>query len=160
MTIAEGDPIPDVEVRVFDGQAPKAVRTGEVLGRGKVVLFAVPGAFTPTCSDYHLPGFVVRADDLRGKGVDVVACIAVNDAFVMDAWGKSQKVDGKVTMLSDGNADFTRAIGLEMDATAVGLGTRSRRYAAIIQDGVVEKLMVEQGPGLDVSSVDSVLRAL
>ncbi len=160
MPIAVGDQIPDVEVRTLNGQTPETVRTGEVLGQGKVVLFAVPGAFTPTCSDYHLPGFVVRADDLRQKGVDTVACVAVNDAFVMGAWGKAQKVDGKVVMLADGNGDFTKAMGLDMDASAVGLGIRSQRYAAIIDNGTITSLLVEPGPGLDVSSVESVLRAL
>lgn len=160
MPIAVGDKIPDVEVRTLNGQTPETVRTGEVLGQGKVVLFAVPGAFTPTCSDYHLPGFVVRADDLRQKGVDTVACVAVNDAFVMGAWGKAQKVDGKVVMLADGNGDFAKAMGLDMDASAVGLGLRSQRYAAIIDNGTLTTLLVESGPGLDVSSVESVLRAL
>lgn len=160
MPIAVGDKIPDVEVRTLNGQTPETVRTGEVLGQGKVVLFAVPGAFTPTCSDYHLPGFVVRADDLRQKGVDAVACVAVNDAFVMGAWGAAQKVDGKVLMLADGNGDFTKAMGLDMDASAVGLGIRSQRYAAIIDEGTLTTLLVESGPGLDVSSVESVLRAL
>ncbi len=160
MSIAVGDRIPDVEVRVLNGQTPEPVRTGELLGRGKVVLFAVPGAFTPTCSDFHLPGFVARADDLRAKGVDTVACVAVNDAFVMGAWGKAQKVDGKVLMLGDGNGDFTRAMGLTMDGSAVGLGTRSQRFAAIVEDGVVTAMMVEPGPGLDVSAVESVLRSL
>jgi glutaredoxin/glutathione-dependent peroxiredoxin len=141
-------------------EGPKPVQSSEVLGSGKVVLFAVPGAFTPTCSDYHLPGFVLRADDLKGKGVDTIACLAVNDPFVMGAWGEAQDVDGKVTMLSDGNGDFTGAIGLEMDGSGFGLGTRSQRYAAILEDGVVKELLVEPGPGLDVSSADAVLAKL
>jgi glutaredoxin/glutathione-dependent peroxiredoxin len=160
MTIAVGDRIPDVQLMTMTGARPRPVQSGEALGRGKVVLFAVPGAFTPTCSDYHLPGFVVRADELRAKGVDVVACLSVNDPFVMGAWGSDQQVGDKVLMLADGNGDFTRAVGLEMDGSAFGLGTRSQRYAAIIEDGVVTALFVEPESGLDVSSADSVLAAL
>jgi peroxiredoxin len=160
MAIKVGDRIPDVKLMTMTGEGPKPVQSGEVLGSGTVVLFAVPGAFTPTCSDYHLPGFVLRADDLKGKGVDTVACLAVNDPFVMGAWGEAQDVDGKVTMLSDGNGEFTGAIGLEMDGSGFGLGTRSQRYAAIIEDGVVRELLVEPGPGLEVSSADAVLAKL
>jgi peroxiredoxin len=160
MAIKVGDKIPDVKLMTMTSEGPKPVQSGEVLGSGKVVLFAVPGAFTPTCSDYHLPGFVLRADDLKGKGVDTIACLAVNDPFVMGAWGEAQDVDGKVTMLSDGNGDFTGAIGLEMDGSGFGLGTRSQRYAAILEDGVVKELLVEPGPGLDVSSADAVLAKL
>jgi peroxiredoxin len=160
MAIKVGDSIPDVKLMTMTGEGPKPVQSSEVLGSGKVVLFAVPGAFTPTCSDYHLPGFVLRADDLKGKGVDTIACLAVNDPFVMGAWGEAQDVDGKVTMLSDGNGDFTGAIGLEMDGSGFGLGTRSQRYAAILEDGVVKELLVEPGPGLEVSSADAVLQKL
>jgi glutaredoxin/glutathione-dependent peroxiredoxin len=160
MAIKVGDSIPDVKLMTMTSEGPKPVQSSEVLGSGKVVLFAVPGAFTPTCSDYHLPGFVLRADDLKGKGVDTIACLAVNDPFVMGAWGEAQDVDGKVTMLSDGNGDFTGAIGLEMDGSGFGLGTRSQRYAAILEDGVVKELLVEPGPGLDVSSADAVLAKL
>jgi glutaredoxin/glutathione-dependent peroxiredoxin len=141
-----------------DGPAP--VQSGDVLGKGKVVLFAVPGAFTPTCSDHHLPGFVLRADELEAKGVDTIACLAVNDAFVMGAWGEARGADGKVLMLADGNGEFTAAVGLEMDGSGFGLGTRSQRYAAIIEDGVVTDLAVESAPGLDVSSVESVIARL
>jgi glutaredoxin/glutathione-dependent peroxiredoxin len=160
MAIKVGDSIPDVKLMTMTGEGPKPVQSSEVLGSGKVVLFAVPGAFTPTCSDYHLPGFVLRADDLKGKGVDTIACLAVNDPFVMGAWGEAQDVDGKVTMLSDGNGDFTGAIGLEMDGSGFGLGTRSQRYAAILEDGVVKELLVEPGPGLEASSADAVLQKL
>lgn len=160
MTIAVGDRIPDVKVMRPTAQGPQPVQTGEVLGRGRVVLFGVPGAFTPTCSDYHLPGFVLRADDIKGKGVDTIACVSVNDPFVMAAWGKDREVGDKVVLLADGNADFTRALGLELDASAVGLGTRSRRYAAILEDGVVKKLNLEPDTKLDVSSADSILSAL
>ena len=138
---------------------PTTISTGEALGTGRVVLFAVPGAFTPTCSDYHLPGFVVRADDLRQKGVDKVACIAVNDAFVMDAWGKDRNVGTDVVMLGDGNGDFTTAMGLEMDGSGFGLGKRSNRYAAIIEDGTITNLAVDAS-GIDLSSCSNVLSLL
>lgn len=160
MAISIGDRIPDVKLMTMTSEGPKPVQSGEVLGSGKVVLFAVPGAFTPTCSDHHLPGFVLRADDLEGKGVDTIACLAVNDAFVMGAWGEARDVDGKVTMLADGNGEFTGAVGLEMDGSGFGLGTRSQRYAAIIEDGVVKELLVEPGPGLEASSADAVLAKL
>jgi peroxiredoxin len=160
MAISVGDRIPDVTLRTMTPEGPAAVQSGEVLGKGKVVLFAVPGAFTPTCSDHHLPGFVLRADDLAAKGVDTIACVSVNDAFVMGAWGQSQDTGDKVLMLADGNGEFTAETGLEMDGSGIGLGTRSRRYAAIIDDGVVTELLVESAPGLDVSSADSVLGRL
>ncbi len=160
MAISVGDRIPDVTLRTMTGEGPAAVQSGDALGTGKVVLFAVPGAFTPTCSDHHLPGFVLRADDLAAKGVDTIACLSVNDAFVMGAWGQAQGTDGKVLMLADGNGEFTTEAGLEMDGSGFGLGTRSQRYAAIIEDGVVTELMVETAPGLDVSSADSVLDRL
>jgi peroxiredoxin len=160
MAIAVGDKIPDVEVRTLgeDG-APQSVRTGDVLGKGKVVLFAVPGAFTPGCSKLHLPGFVKGADDVLAKGVDRIACIAVNDAWVMDAWGKSQGAD-KILMLADGNGDFTKQMGLEFDGGGIGLGLRSQRYAAVIEDGIVTELDVEPKPGVDVSSCENVLTHL
>ena len=160
MAISVGDRIPDVTLRTMTEDGPTAVQSGDVLGKGKVVLFAVPGAFTPTCSDHHLPGFVLRADDLAAKGVDTIACLAVNDAFVMGAWGQARGADGKVLMLADGNGEFTAAVGLEMDGSGFGLGTRSQRYAAIIEDGVVTDLAVESAPGLDVSSVESVIARL
>lgn len=160
MAIAEGDRIPDVQLMTTTGGRPTPVRSGEVLGRGKVVLFAVPGAFTPTCSDHHLPGFVLRADELRQKGVDTIACVSVNDPFVMDAWGSDRGVGDDVVMLADGNGEFTEAMGLTMDGSSFGLGTRSQRYAAVIDDGVVTALRVESGPGLDVSSAESVLAEL
>lgn len=160
MAISVGDRIPDVTLRTMTDDGPAPVQSGDVLGKGKVVLFAVPGAFTPTCSDHHLPGFVVRADDLMAKGVDTIACVAVNDAFVMGAWGEAQGVGDKVVMLADGNGDLTAALGLEMDGSGFGLGTRSQRYAAILEDGVVTDLMVEPGPGLEASSADAVLAKL
>jgi peroxiredoxin len=160
LTIAVGDSIPDVEVQTMTDDGPKRVRSGEVLGTGKVVLFAVPGAFTPTCSDYHLPGFVLRAEELKSKGVDTIACIAVNDAFVMGAWGRDRNVGSSVLMLADGNGAFTDSVGLEMDGSGFGLGQRSQRYALVIDDGVVSHVLVEPKGGLDVSSADSVLAAL
>jgi peroxiredoxin len=160
MTIAVGDRIPDVKVQVPGPSGPEPVQTADLLGKGTVVLFGVPGAFTPTCSDHHLPGFVIRAEDLKAKGVDRVACVAVNDAFVMGAWAAAQGVGESVTMIADGSAAFTKALGLEVDLTGGGLGVRSKRYAAIIRDGVVSNLAVEETLGLDVSSADAVLSAL
>ena len=160
MVIAVGDRIPDVKVFTSGEKGPEATTSGEVLGHGTVVLFGVPGAFTPTCSDHHLPGFVLHADDLRAKGADSIVCVAVNDPFVMDAWGQDQNVGKAVVMLADGNGELTKAIGLTMDGSGFGLGTRSQRYAAILRDGVVSWLAVEPGPGLNVSSADEVLAAL
>jgi glutaredoxin/glutathione-dependent peroxiredoxin len=160
MTVAVGDKIPDVELRTMGPEGPTAVRTGEVLGTGKVVLFGVPGAFTPGCSKVHLPGFVDHADELLGKGVSRIACVAVNDAWVMDAWARSQNAQDKILMLADGNGEFTRAMGLEFDATGIGLGTRSQRYAAVIEDGIISRLDVEKVPGVDVSSCEAVLSHL
>lgn len=160
MTIAVGDKIPDVKVQIPGQNGPEPAQTGELLGRGTVVLFGVPGAFTPTCSDYHLPGFVVRADDIKAKGVDAIYCVSVNDAFVMGAWGKANEVDGQIGLIADGSANFARALGLDVDLTGGGLGVRSKRYAMVIKDGVVDHLAVEETLGLDVSSAESVLEAL
>jgi peroxiredoxin len=160
MTISVGDAVPDIEVMTFGADGPKHIRTGEVLGSGKVVLFAVPGAFTPTCSDFHLPGYVLRAEELAAKGVDKVVCISVNDPFVMGAWGQAQNVGDAVVLLADGNGEFTEAVGLEMDGSGFGLGTRSQRYAMIIEDGIVTLLNVEPGGGLSVSGVEEILAAL
>jgi peroxiredoxin len=160
MSIAVGERIPDVEIWTTGSDGPETVRTGEVLGKGTVVLFAVPGAFTPTCSDFHLPGYLVRSDDLLAKGVDTIACLSVNDPFVMDAWRRNQGVGRTIVMLADGNGAFTQEMGLEKDISGAGLGTRSQRYAAVIKDGVVTTLMVEPAGGLTVSSADSVLAAL
>jgi len=160
MAIAVGDRIPDVKLFTFGDKGPEATTSGEVLGHGTVVLFGVPGAFTPTCSDHHLPGFVLRADDLRAKGADSLVCVAVNDPFVMEAWGQDQNVGKAVVMLADGNGELTEAMGLTMDGSGFGLGTRSQRYAAILRDSVVSWLAVEPGPGLNVSSAEEVLAAL
>lgn len=160
MTIAEGDKIPDVKVQVPGAGGPEAAQTGELLGSGTVVLFGLPGAFTPTCNDHHLPGFVIRADDIKAKGVDRIFCVSVNDAFVMGAWGMANEVEGKVGLIADGSATFTKELGLEVDLSGGGLGVRSKRYAMIIKDGVVSHLAVEDTLGLDVSSADAVLKAL
>ena len=160
MAIAVGDKIPDIRVMTSGPDGPHHVQTGEVLGTGKVVLFAVPGAFTPTCSDYHLPSYVIRHDELMAKGVDAVACISVNDPFVMEAWGKDQQVGDMVTLLADGNGEFTEAVGLEMDGSGFGLGRRSQRYAMVLEDGVVTALHVEPGAGLTVSAADAILEVL
>jgi peroxiredoxin len=156
MTVAVGDKVPDVEVKTLRDGAPETVRTGDVLGTGRVVLFAVPGAFTPGCSKIHLPGYVQHGAELKAKGVDTIACIAVNDAWVMDAWGQAQGATD-ILMLADGNAEFTEAMGLAFDGSGAGLGTRSQRYAAVIEDGVITSLEVEPKPGVDVSSCESVL---
>ena len=157
--IAVGEQIPDVGLWTMTADGPKAITSSEALGTGKVVLFGVPGAFTPTCSDHHLPGFVARAEDIRAKGVDRIACIAVNDAFVMGAWAADRGADD-IVMLADGNGAFAAATGLELDGSGFGLGKRNQRFAAVLQDGVVQHLAVESGPGLDVSSAESILKVL
>ncbi len=161
MALSVGDTIPNVKLMTLTAEGLKPVQSGELLGTGKVVLFGVPGAFTPTCSDHHLPGFVMQADEILAKGVDRIACISVNDPFVMNAWGNAQNTGDKVLMLSDGNGEFTAAAGLDLDLAGIGLGTRSKRYAAILQDGVVQELFVEPNPGaVDVSGSEKVLKAL
>jgi peroxiredoxin len=160
MTIAVGDKIPDVKVQVPGVAGPAAAQTGELLGTGTVVIFGLPGAFTPTCNDYHLPGFIVRADDFKAKGVETIACVSVNDAFVMKAWGEANEVGDKVVLIADGSAAFTKEMGLEVDLTGGGLGIRSKRYAAIVKDGIVTDLAVEETLALDVSSAEAVLAKL
>ncbi len=160
MTLAVGDRIPDVQLTRMTADGPAKVSSVEVLGTGTVVLFAVPGAFTPTCNDYHLPGYVLRAEELAAKGVDTIACIAVNDVFVMSAWGDAVGVGDKVVMLADGSGEFARSAGLELDLSAGGLGLRSRRYAAVIRDGVVSDLLLEEGGKLENSTADRVLTVL
>src|ERR1700748_1112304 len=154
MTINVGAPIPSMKLMVATSDGPKETSTDEIFKGKKVVLFAVPGAFTPTCSAQHLPGFVQSASALKAKGVDTVACIAVNDAFVMGAWGKEQGTDGKITMLADGSGAFAKAIGLELDLMGRGMGVRSQRYALVAQDGKVTHLAVEQPGGFEVSKAE------
>src|SRR4029453_17045763 len=161
MSLSVGDTIPAVAVTIpGDDGMPKPAQTGELLGSGKVVLFAVPGAFTPGCSNFHLPGFVLRADEVKAKGVDMIACVAVNEAFVMKAGADDQNVGDTVQMIGDGNGDFTKAMDLVMDGSGIGLGSRSKRYAALTQDGVIEHLFVEPKPGVEESSVENVLAHL
>jgi glutaredoxin/glutathione-dependent peroxiredoxin len=160
MTIKVGDKVPAVKLKQKTAEGMKDIATEEFFGGKKVVLFALPGAFTPTCSAKHLPGFVEKAGELKGKGVDKIACLSVNDAFVMEAWGKAQGAEGKVEMLADGNGDFTRAMGLEMDGTGYGMGKRSQRYAMIVDNGVVKALNVEKPGTFEVSSAEAMLKAL
>ncbi|HBM82465.1 MAG TPA: peroxiredoxin [Halieaceae bacterium] len=159
MTIKVGDKIPAVTLKTMGAEGPVNISTDEIFAGKKVLLFAVPGAFTPGCTLTHLPGYVVNADKIKAKGVDTIACMAVNDAFVMDAWGKSQNAE-ELLMLGDGNGDFTAALGLELDGTGFGLGKRSQRFAMLVDDGTVTHLNVEPGAGVDVSSADSMLALL
>ena len=160
MTIQVGDKIPAcTSLKVMGEKGPQGITTDELFKGKKVVLFAVPGAFTPGCSNTHLPGFVVLADEIKAKGVDSIVCLSVNDAFVMGAWGKGQNAEHLV-MLADGNADLTKAMGLEMDGTGFGMGIRSQRFAMVVEDGVVKHLAVESGPGLDVSAAEKVMSVL
>jgi peroxiredoxin len=160
VALSVGDTIPNVKLMTSTVEGLEPVETGEVLGTGKVVLFAVPAAFSPTCSDHHLPGFVMLADELLAKGVDRIACVAVNDAWAMGAWGAAQGTGDKILMLGDGNGEFTAAVGLELDLSKAGAGLRSQRYAAILQDGVVQELFFETGRGVEATSAESVLKAL
>ena len=163
MRIAAGDPIPDVTLRLATPEGPQVVSARHLLGGRRVVLFAIPGAFTSVCSDVHLPGYLERAADLRERGVETIACVALNDHQVMAAWAKSRGADAgadAILFLADGNGEFTRAMGLEVDLSAFGFGIRSRRYAAILEGGVVRRLFVEPGPGVTVSGADEVLKAL
>ena len=158
MTIKVGDKIPAGMFTVMGTEGPTGISTSDIFDGKKVVLFAVPGAFTPTCSVAHLPGFVVHVDDIKAKGVDTVACMAVNDVFVVDAWGKAANAE-HLLMLADGNADFTGALGLELDGTGFGMGKRSQRFAMIVDDGVVSLLNVDAG-ALEGSSAEAILAAL
>jgi peroxiredoxin len=161
MTIKVGDRLPSVTLRQVTPEGPKEVSTDSFFRGRKVVLFAVPGAFTPACSQRHMPGYVAKAADITGKGVDEVACVAVNDAAVLGAWARDQKSEGKVTMLADGSGDFVRAIGLELDLSKGGLGIRSQRYSMLVEDGVVKSLNIEPAPGqVEASSAEAMLRSL
>jgi len=159
MTIKVGDRIPSATFTIMSETGPKPLTTDELFKSKKVVLFSVPGAFTPTCSAKHLPGFIDHAEEILGRGVDTIACVAVNDVFVMNAWGKSAKA-GKIRMLADGNGEFARAVGLPLDATAYGMGQRSQRFALIADDGTVTHLFVESPGEFKVSSAEHVLSAL
>jgi peroxiredoxin len=161
MTITVGDKIPSATLKQLTPEGVKEFTTDEIFGGKKIVLFAVPGAFTPACSQRHLPGYVENAASLKAKGIDEIACVAVNDAFVMGAWGKEQKTEGKVRMLADGSGDFARALGLELDLAKGGLGVRSKRYSMLIDNGIVKSLNVEAQPGqVDTSGAEAMLRAL
>jgi peroxiredoxin len=160
MTVKVGDRVPSATLKTMGPEGPKNISTDELFKGKKVALFSVPGAFTPTCSAKHLPGFVKNADALKAKGVQEIVCMAVNDAFVMDAWGKSQSAEGKVTMVADGNADFAKALGLELDASGHGMGTRGKRFSMVVENGVVKQLNVEQPGAFEVSSADAMLKNL
>jgi peroxiredoxin len=159
MSIKAGDKIPAATLTIMSESGPKPLTTDELFGGKKVVLFSVPGAFTPTCSAKHLPGFVEHADEILGRGVDTIACMAVNDVFVMNAWGKSANA-GKIAMLADGNGDFARALGLTLDASAWGMGQRSQRFALVVDNGVVSQVLVEAPGEFKVSSAEHVLSVL
>ena len=158
--IGVGDKLPTEGLKTMGADGPEAVDMEKKLAGRKVVIFSLPGAFTPTCSAKHLPGFVAKADELKAKGVDEVMCLAVNDAFVMGAWAKDQGVGDKVTMLADGSATYTKALGLVLDLEAAGLGTRGQRFALIADNGVVTHLAIEEPGAFEVSSADAILNAL
>jgi peroxiredoxin len=160
MALKAGDRMPSGTLKTMTPEGPKDVTTDELFKGRRVVLFSVPGAFTPTCSAKHLPGFVEQADAIRARGVDTIACMAVNDAFVMGAWGKSAGAGDKVLMLADGNGDYAKALGLEMDGRAYGMGTRGQRFAVIVQDGVAKGVFVEAPKEFKVSSAEHILAQL
>ena len=160
MAIQVGDKIPSVDLQHMGANGPETFNSSDFFAGKKVVLFALPGAFTPTCSASHLPGYVVHSDDLLAKGVDKIACLSVNDAFVMDAWGKQHNADDRVMMIADGSGHFTRALGLELDLEAAGMGIRSQRYAMVVNDGVVEVLNVEAPKEFKVSDAQTILSSL
>jgi peroxiredoxin len=161
MTIQVGDKVPAATFKCVTPEGPKDLTTDELFRGKKVVLFAVPGAFTPACSQRHLPGYVEKAGEIKAKGVDTIACTAVNDQAVMGAWGKAQNVGDKIMMLADGSGDFARAVGMDLDLSRAGLGTRSKRYSMLVEDGTVKALSVEQAPPqVDVSSAEAMLKVL
>lgn len=159
MTIKAGDKIPSSTLKTMGEKGPTDISTEDIFAGKKVLLFAVPGAFTPGCSMTHLPGYVVNADKIKAQGVDSIVCMSVNDAFVMGAWGEAQNAE-ELLMLADGNGDFTAALGLELDGRGFGLGTRSQRFAMIVEDGTVSHLNVEPGAGVDVSSAETMMALL
>ncbi|HBD10983.1 MAG TPA: peroxiredoxin [Porticoccaceae bacterium] len=160
MTIKVGDKAPEGRFNVMNADGPGSLSTAELFNGKKVVLFSVPGAFTPTCSREHLPGFIEKADDIKAKGVDTIACTAVNDVFVMDAWGKASGAADKVLMLADGNGEYAKALGLELDGTGFGLGTRGARFALVVENGTVTQTYIEEGGAFKVSSAENVLSNL
>ena len=160
MAINVGDKLPEATFTTMGAEGPKPITTDELFKGKTVALFAVPGAFTPTCSQRHLPGFKDKAAELKAKGVDEIACVSVNDVFVMNAWGKDQGVGSDIIMLADGNGDFTKKLGLELDASRFGMGPRSQRYSMVVKDGVVKQLNVEQGGEFRVSAADYMLSQL
>ncbi|MEO1192611.1 MAG: peroxiredoxin [Pseudomonadota bacterium] len=161
MAIQVGDKLPSGSLGHMGEKGPEALTTDQLFSGKKVILFALPGAFTPTCSAQHVPGFVQHADALKAKGVDTIACMSVNDPFVMDAWGKDRGVGDKVLMLADGSAAFTKAIGMELDLTDLGMGLRAKRFAMVVDDGTVTHLAIEENPGaLDTSSAEAVMKVL
>jgi glutaredoxin/glutathione-dependent peroxiredoxin len=160
MTIKVGDKLPDATFNTMSPEGPKPATTADVFGGKKVVLFAVPGAFTPTCHNTHLPGFIEMAGDMKSKGVDTIACTSVNDIHVLTAWAKQTGAEGKILFLADGAADFARKVGLEVDLTARGMGVRSRRYSMVVEDGVVKSLNLEEGRVVDKSSAATVCTEL
>ena len=160
MAIQVGDKIPSVKLKAIGADGQQDATTDELFAGKKAVLFAVPGAFTPLCSAQHLPGFIEKAAEIKAKGVDAVYCLSVNDGFVMEAWAKDRGASDAVTLVADGSGDFTRAVGLELDGSNFGMGTRSQRYAAVVEDGVVTHLAVEAPMKFEVSSADAILEAL
>jgi len=160
MAIKVGDRVPSATLKELTADGIKDLKTEDLFGKGKVVLFAVPGAFTPLCSAQHLPGFVSQADAIKKKGVSEIVCMAVNDPFVMDAWSKDRGATGKVRLVSDGNGEFTKALGLEMDGSRAGLGQRTQRFAAIIDGGVFKLVNVEAPGKFEVSNAETILGAL
>jgi len=159
MTIKPGDKMPDAQLMHMSDAGPAPITTAELFDGKTVAMFALPGAFTPTCSNQHLPGFIQKSEELRAAGVDTIICLSVNDAFVMGAWGENQNAEALV-MLADGNGELTGALGLELDASGFGMGTRSQRYSMIVDDGIVSALNIETGPGIEASSAETILAAL
>lgn len=159
MAISVGDSIPEANLMIMGANGPQGVTTAELFDGKRVLMFAVPGAFTPGCSMTHLPGYVVNADKIKAAGIDTIVCVSVNDAFVMGAWGQAQNAD-EIVMLADGNGELTGKLGLELDGSGFGLGTRSQRYAMIVDNGTVSHLNLEEGPGVDVSSAENMMALL
>jgi peroxiredoxin len=158
--IQVGDTLPDVQLWEMGEQRPQAISSGELFAGKRVLLFALPGAYTPTCSAAHLPGYVVKSDEIHAKGIDDIICLSVNDGFVMHAWGEANNATGVVRMIGDGNGEFTAAIGLELDATGGGMGMRSKRYAMLVEDNVVKHIAVEEPGKFEVSSAEAMLATL